>query len=60
MKLRNEREDFQDKVSTATAKRHDTTMEDLNVRGMQQDHSVAKSLGNASLCFQAEIAVESR
>jgi len=59
-KLRYMREDFLDKASTAIAKRYDTTIEDLSVRGMMQDHSVAKSLGDASLCFQAEIAVESR
>jgi len=59
-KLRYMREDFLDKVSTATAKRYDTTIEDLNVRGMQKDHRVAKSVGDASLCFQAEIVVESR
>jgi len=61
-KLRCMREDFLDKASAAMAKQYDTIiMEDLNIQGlMQKDHSVAKSLGDASLCFQAEIAVESR
>jgi len=49
MKLRNEREDFQDKISTAIAKQYDTIiMEDLNVQGMQQNHHIAKSIGDAS------------
>ena len=49
MKLRNEREDFQDKVSTAIAKQYDTIIiENLNVQGMQQNHHIAKSIGDAS------------
>ena len=48
-KLRNMREDFLDKVSTAIAKRYDTIiMEDLNVQGMQQNHHIAKSIGDMS------------
>jgi len=58
--LRYMREDFLDKVSAAIAKQFDTIIEDLNNQGLMQDHSVAKSLGDASLCFQAEIVVESR
>jgi len=49
-KLRNMREDFLDKVSTAIAKQYDTIiMEDLNVQGMQQNHHIAKSIGDVSL-----------
>jgi len=49
MKLRNEREDFQDKVSTAIAKQYDTIIiEDLNVQGMQQNHHIAKSITDVS------------
>jgi putative transposase len=49
MKLRNEREDFQDKVSTAIAKQYDTiVIEDLNIRGMQQNNHIAKSIGDVS------------
>jgi len=48
-KLRNMREDFQDKVSTAIAKQYDTIIiENLNVQGMQQNHHIAKSIGDAS------------
>jgi len=48
-KLRYTREDFFDKVSTAIAKRYDTIIiEDLNVRGMMQNHHIAKSIGDAS------------
>ncbi|MGC8547371.1 MAG: RNA-guided endonuclease InsQ/TnpB family protein, partial [Thermoplasmata archaeon] len=49
MKLRNMREDFLDKVSTAIAKRYDTViMEDLNVQGMMQNHHIAKSISDVS------------
>ena len=49
MKLRNEREDFQDKVSTAIAKQYDTIIiENLNVQGIQKNHHIAKSIGDAS------------
>jgi len=49
MKLRNEREDFQDKVSTAIAKQYDTIIiENLNVEGIQKNHHIAKSIGDAS------------
>ncbi|MBD6956334.1 MAG: IS200/IS605 family element transposase accessory protein TnpB [Thermoplasmatales archaeon] len=48
-KLRNMREDFLDKVSTAIAKQYDTIiMEDLNVQGMMQNHHIAKSIGDVS------------
>jgi len=48
-KLRNMREDFLDKVSTAIAKRYDTIiMEDLNVQGMMRNHHVSKSLSDVS------------
>jgi len=39
-KLRNTREDFLDKASTAIAKRHDTIIK-LSVYGMQKSHSGA-------------------
>ena len=49
MKLRNMREDFLDKVSTAIAKQYDTIiMEDLNVSGMVRNHHIAKSLSDVS------------
>jgi len=49
MKLRNEREDFRDKISTAIAKQYDTIIiEDLDVQGMQQNHHIAKSIGDVS------------
>ncbi len=49
MKLRNEREDFQDKVSTAIAKQYDTIIiENLNVQGIQKNHHIAKSIGDVS------------
>ncbi len=48
-KLRNMREDFLDKVSTAIAKQYDTIiMEDLNVQGMMQNHHIAKSIDDVS------------
>jgi len=48
-KLRNMREDFLDKVSTAIAKQYDTIiMEDLNVQGMMRNHRVSKSLTDVS------------
>jgi len=48
--LKNEHEDFQDKVSTAIAKQYDTIIiENLNVQGMQQNHHIAKSIGDVSL-----------
>ncbi|WP_297215046.1 transposase, partial [Thermoplasma sp.] len=48
-KLKNMREDFLDKVSTAIAKQYDTIiMEDLNVQGMMQNHHIAKSIGDVS------------
>ncbi|MGC8716066.1 MAG: RNA-guided endonuclease InsQ/TnpB family protein [Thermoplasmata archaeon] len=48
-KLRNMREAFLDKVSTAIAKQYDTIiMEDLNVQGMMQNHHIAKSIGDVS------------
>jgi len=48
-KLKNMREDFLDKVSTAIAKQYDTIIiENLNVQGMQQNHHIAKSIGDAS------------
>ncbi|MGC8564856.1 MAG: RNA-guided endonuclease InsQ/TnpB family protein [Thermoplasmata archaeon] len=48
-KLRNMREDFLDKVSTAITKQYDTIiMEDLNVKGMMQNHHIAKSIGDVS------------
>jgi putative transposase len=47
--LKNEREDFQDKISTAIAKQYDTIiMEDLNVQGMMQNHRIAKSITDVS------------
>ncbi|MGC8715349.1 MAG: RNA-guided endonuclease InsQ/TnpB family protein [Thermoplasmata archaeon] len=47
--LRNMREDIYDKVSTAIAKRYDTIiMEDLNVKGMMQNHRIAKSISDVS------------
>ncbi len=49
MMLRNMREDFLDKVSTAIAKQFDTIiLEDLNVQGMIQNHHVAKSIADVS------------
>jgi len=49
LKLRNQRHDFVDKVSTAVAKQYDTIIiEDLNVQGMQQNHNIAKSITDAS------------
>jgi putative transposase len=49
MKLRNMREDFLDKVSTAIAKQYDTIIiENLNVQSMQQNHYIAKSIGDMS------------
>ncbi len=46
-KLRNAREDFMDKVSTAITKRYGTTaIEDLNVQKMMRDHSMAKSVAD--------------
>jgi putative transposase len=48
-KIRNMREDFHNKVSTAIAKQYDTIiMEDLNVQGMQQNHHIAKSVTDVS------------
>ncbi|MGC8565288.1 MAG: RNA-guided endonuclease InsQ/TnpB family protein, partial [Thermoplasmata archaeon] len=48
-KLRNMREDFLDKVSTAIAKQYDTIiMEDLNVQGMMQNKHIAKSIDDVS------------
>ena len=48
-KLRNMREDFLDKVSTAIAKQYDTIiMEDLNVQGLMRNHRVSKSLTDVS------------
>jgi len=48
-KLRNMREDFLDKVSTAIAKRYNTIVfEDLNVRGMMRNHHLSKSLADVS------------
>ncbi|PYB68193.1 transposase [Thermoplasma sp. Kam2015] len=49
MKLRNMREDFDDKISTAIAKQYDTiVIEDLNVHGMMQNHHISKSLSDVS------------
>ncbi|PYB68473.1 transposase [Thermoplasma sp. Kam2015] len=49
MKLRNMREDFDDKISTAIAKQYDTIIiEDLNVKGMMQNHHISKSLNDVS------------
>ena len=49
VKLRNTREDFLDKISSAIAKQYDTIiMEDLNVQGMQQNHHIAKSISDVS------------
>ncbi|MDP8012425.1 MAG: RNA-guided endonuclease InsQ/TnpB family protein [Thermoplasmata archaeon] len=48
-KLRNMRNDFLDKVSTAIAKQYDTIiMEDLNVQGMMQNKHIAKSIDDVS------------
>lgn len=48
-KLRNMRKDFHDKVSTAIAKRYDAIIiEDLNIRGMQKNHHIAKSITDVS------------
>ncbi|MCY0851321.1 MAG: transposase, partial [Thermoplasma acidophilum] len=45
----NLRDDFHDKVSTAIAKRYDTIfIEDLNVRGMQRNHHLARSITDVS------------
>ncbi len=46
--LRNEREDFLDKVSTAIAKQYDIIIEDLNVGGMMQNHHLSKAIGDVS------------
>ncbi len=49
MNLKDMREDFYDKVSTAIAKQYDTiVIEDLNVQGMMQNHHIAKSLSDVS------------
>ncbi|PYB68782.1 transposase [Thermoplasma sp. Kam2015] len=49
MKLRNMREDFDDKISTAIAKQYDTiVIEDFNVHGMMQNHHISKSLSDVS------------
>ncbi len=46
--LRDKREDFLDKVSTAIAKRYDLiAVEDLNVKGMMRNH-LAKAIADAS------------
>ncbi|PYB67908.1 hypothetical protein DMB44_06705, partial [Thermoplasma sp. Kam2015] len=48
-KLRDMREDFLDKISTAIAKRYDTiVIEDLNVHGMMQNHRISKSISDVS------------
>ncbi len=48
-KLRDTRDDFLNKVSTAIAKQYDTiVIEDLNVQGMQQNHHMAKHIADAS------------
>ncbi|PYB68390.1 transposase [Thermoplasma sp. Kam2015] len=52
MKLRNMREDFDDKISTAIAKQYDTiVIEDLNVHGMMQNHHISKSLSDVSFYY---------
>lgn len=49
MKLRNMRKDFQDKVSTAIAKRYDTIiLEDLDVQEMQKNRHIAKNITDVS------------
>ena len=49
VKLRNTREDFLDKISTAIAKQYDTIiMEDLDVQGMQRNHRIAGSITDVS------------
>jgi putative transposase len=48
-KLKNMRKDFLDKVFTAIAKHYDIIIiENLNVQGMQQNHHIAKSIGDVS------------
>jgi putative transposase len=45
----NQRQDFLHKLSTNLLKNHDTVfVEDLNVRGMMQNHCLAKSIGDVS------------
>ena len=48
-KLRNLRDDFIDKASTAIAKRYDAIfMKNLNVQGVQHDHYLSKSITDLS------------
>ena len=48
-KIRNQRLDFEHKLSTELIKNHDVIcLEDLNVKGMMKNHKLAKAIGDAS------------
>jgi putative transposase len=48
-KIRNQRLDFEHKLSTELIKNHDVLcLEDLNIKGMMKNHKLAKAIGDAS------------